>query len=220
MSFVKVIVIAPILLALGDCAPSPFVGSKSELVTTDQRATADINRSASILGNRHVATHATELIDFGDELELVQGRVETVGNWQQQVTDSVGVFARASWADGNVEPWDFTDIDRTVSGGVSLNGKPWGRPDDTIGIAGVVNGISKVHQEFFNDWGFGHSHWGRHAAASRARTNHRDLLQLCAHRLDAADRRLPVHQQSRLQHRPRASECFFRAGSLAVLGEN
>jgi len=76
-------------------------------------------------------------------------------NWQQQVTDGVGVFARAGWADGNVEPWDFTDIDRTVSGGVLLNGKLWGRPDDTIGIAGVVNGISKVHQQFFNDGGLG-----------------------------------------------------------------
>jgi high affinity Mn2+ porin len=76
-------------------------------------------------------------------------------NWQQQVTESVGVFARAGWADGDVEPWDFTDIDRTISAGVSLNGKPWGRSDDTIGIAGVVNGISKVHQEFFNDGGRG-----------------------------------------------------------------
>jgi high affinity Mn2+ porin len=76
-------------------------------------------------------------------------------NWQQQITDSIGVFARAGWADGNVEPWDFTDIDRTVSGGVFLNGKAWGRPDDTIGIAGVVNGISKVHQQFFNDGGLG-----------------------------------------------------------------
>ena len=76
-------------------------------------------------------------------------------NWQQQVTEGVGVFARAGWADGNVEPWDFTDIDRTISAGVSLNGKTWGRPDDTIGVAGAINGISKVHQEFFNDGGLG-----------------------------------------------------------------
>ena len=76
-------------------------------------------------------------------------------NWQQQITDAVGVFARAGWADGNIEPWDFTDIDRTVSAGASLNGKPWGRPDDTIGLAGVVNGISKIHQEFLNDGGLG-----------------------------------------------------------------
>jgi high affinity Mn2+ porin len=45
-------------------------------------------------------------------------------NLQQQISDDVGVFARAGWSDGNIEPWDFTDIDRTVSGGVSINGKP------------------------------------------------------------------------------------------------
>jgi len=76
-------------------------------------------------------------------------------NLEQQVTDTLGVFARAGWADGNVEPWDFTDIDRTISAGVSINGKQWGRPDDTIGIAGVVNGISGVHQAFLNAGGLG-----------------------------------------------------------------
>jgi high affinity Mn2+ porin len=76
-------------------------------------------------------------------------------NLEQQVTDTLGVFARAGWADGNVEPWDFADIDRTVSGGISLSGNAWGRPDDTIGIAGVVNGISPVHQSFLNSGGIG-----------------------------------------------------------------
>ena len=76
-------------------------------------------------------------------------------NLEQQVSQNWGVFARAGWADGNVEPWDFTDIDRTVSAGVSINGKQWGRPDDTIGIAGVVNGISGVHQAFLNAGGLG-----------------------------------------------------------------
>jgi high affinity Mn2+ porin len=76
-------------------------------------------------------------------------------NLEQQISDTVGVFARAGWADGNVEPWDFTDIDRTVSGGVSINGKNWGRPDDTVGIAGVINNISGVHQAFFNAGGLG-----------------------------------------------------------------
>ena len=76
-------------------------------------------------------------------------------NLEQQVSETVGVFARAGWADGNIEPWDFTDADRTVSGGVSLNGKPWGRPGDTIGIAGAINGISPIHQAFFNAGGIG-----------------------------------------------------------------
>jgi high affinity Mn2+ porin len=65
------------------------------------------------------------------------------------------VFARAGWADGSVEPWDFTDVDRTLSAGVSLSGKGWGRPNDTAGIAGTVNGISGVHQEFLNAGGLG-----------------------------------------------------------------
>ena len=76
-------------------------------------------------------------------------------NLEQQVTETVGVFARAGWADGTREPWDFTDIDRTVSGGASIGGKQWGRPDDTIGIAGVVNGISSAHVAFFNAGGLG-----------------------------------------------------------------
>jgi high affinity Mn2+ porin len=76
-------------------------------------------------------------------------------NLEQQITETMGVFARGGWADGNVEPWDFTDIDRTLSAGVSLSGKQWGRPDDTIGIAGVINGISGVHQQFFNAGGLG-----------------------------------------------------------------
>jgi high affinity Mn2+ porin len=76
-------------------------------------------------------------------------------NLQQQVTDTLGVFARAGWADGSIEPWDFTDVDRTLSAGVSINGKQWGRPDDTVGFAGVVNGITGVHQAFFNAGGLG-----------------------------------------------------------------
>jgi high affinity Mn2+ porin len=76
-------------------------------------------------------------------------------NIEQQVNENFGLFLRAGWADGQIEPWDFTDIDRTVSGGVSINGRSWGRPDDTIGIAGVVNGISNAHVAFLNAGGLG-----------------------------------------------------------------
>ncbi len=76
-------------------------------------------------------------------------------NLEQQVSGDLGVFARAGWADSNVEPWDFTDIDRTVQMGVSVSGKRWGRPDDSVGIAGVLNGISGVHEAFLNAGGVG-----------------------------------------------------------------
>ena len=76
-------------------------------------------------------------------------------NFGQQVADGIGVFARAGFADGNLEPYEFTDIDRTASVGASISGKRWGRPDDTFGIAGVVNGISGVHQAYLNAGGLG-----------------------------------------------------------------
>jgi len=76
-------------------------------------------------------------------------------NLEQEITSNLGAFVRAGWADGNIEPYEFTDVDRTVAGGISLNGKQWGRPDDTVGVAGVVNGISSVHEAFLNDGGLG-----------------------------------------------------------------
>jgi high affinity Mn2+ porin len=76
-------------------------------------------------------------------------------NMEQEITSDLGAFLRAGWADGTKEPFEFTDVDRTVAGGVSIAGKRWGRPDDTIGIAGVINDISSVHQAFFNAGGLG-----------------------------------------------------------------
>ena len=76
-------------------------------------------------------------------------------NLGQQVADGIGIFARAGFADGNREPYEFTDIDRTASVGASVSGKRWGRPDDTLGVAGVVNGISGVHQAYLNAGGLG-----------------------------------------------------------------
>ena len=76
-------------------------------------------------------------------------------NLEQQLTESVGLFARAGLADGNHEEWDNTDIDRSAELGVSVNGKQWDRPDDTVGIAGVVNGISSAHVAYLNASGLG-----------------------------------------------------------------
>ena len=76
-------------------------------------------------------------------------------NLEQQLMPNVGLFVRAGIADGDKEPYEFTDVDRTVAAGLSVSGKQWGRDDDTFGIAGVVNGISGVHQAFLNAGGLG-----------------------------------------------------------------
>jgi high affinity Mn2+ porin len=76
-------------------------------------------------------------------------------NFEQQINDSIGIFGRAGWADGQLEPWDFTDIDHYVQLGTSINGKTWGRPDDTVGVVGMLNGLSNQHIAFFNAGGLG-----------------------------------------------------------------
>ena len=76
-------------------------------------------------------------------------------NFEQQVVPNVGMFGRVGWADGNLEPYEFTDIDRTASAGLSISGKQWGRPDDTFGLAGTVNEISAAHIAYFNAGGLG-----------------------------------------------------------------
>ena len=76
-------------------------------------------------------------------------------NIEQEITSDLGAFLRAGWANGNIEPYEFTDIDRTVAAGLALKGTQWGRPDDTVGLAGVVNGISAEHEAFLNDGGLG-----------------------------------------------------------------
>ena len=76
-------------------------------------------------------------------------------NIEQEVTDTLGLFARAGVADGAIEPYDFTDIDRTAALGGALKGKSWGRAGDTVGFAAVVNGISKAHERYLNAGGIG-----------------------------------------------------------------
>jgi high affinity Mn2+ porin len=74
---------------------------------------------------------------------------------EQQVSADVGVFARAGKAAGNVEAYEFTDIDRSVAAGVSVKGSSWTRPQDTFGLAAVINGISGARERYLNAGGLG-----------------------------------------------------------------
>ncbi|HEY0748685.1 MAG TPA: carbohydrate porin [Steroidobacteraceae bacterium] len=76
-------------------------------------------------------------------------------NVEQQLSKDLGSFARIGKAAGNVEAYEFTDIDRTVSGGLSLKGSSWTRAHDTVGLAGIVNGISAARERYLNAGGLG-----------------------------------------------------------------
>ena len=76
-------------------------------------------------------------------------------NMEQEIGDSVGAFARFSWNDGRTEIMSFTDIDCSLSAGLSIKGAAWGRPSDTIGIAGVLNSISGDQANYLAAGGLG-----------------------------------------------------------------
>jgi len=76
-------------------------------------------------------------------------------NLEQEVQKDLGAFARLGWSDGKNQTWEFTDVDRMASAGISLKGEAWRRPNDAAGVAGVVNGISAAHRQFLAAGGLG-----------------------------------------------------------------
>jgi len=76
-------------------------------------------------------------------------------NMEQEISDELGVFARASLNDGHKEAYEFTEINRSITTGLALKGSWWGRSHDTVGLAGVLNDISKDARNYLAAGGFG-----------------------------------------------------------------
>jgi high affinity Mn2+ porin len=94
------------------------------------------------------------------DLDIAQtraGRIKYgyVFNLEQALTDDIGLFGRWSWNDGKTEIMAFTDIDASLSTGLSIKGARWGRPDDVIGVGGAINALSKDHRDFIAAGGLG-----------------------------------------------------------------
>ena len=76
-------------------------------------------------------------------------------NWEQEIVKNVGLFSRLGWNDDREQGWMFSDVGYAGSLGLSINGEAWHRPGDTFGLAGVMNGISHVEQEYLAAGGTG-----------------------------------------------------------------
>jgi len=76
-------------------------------------------------------------------------------NIEQDLTDNLGGFFRFGWNDGQSESWAYTEVDRTISLGVVLKGTRWGRPQDQLGTAVAIDGISSSHAAYLAAGGLG-----------------------------------------------------------------
>ncbi len=76
-------------------------------------------------------------------------------NLEQEIRKNLGAFARLGWNDGKNQTYEFTDVDRTATAGLSLKGTWWRRLEDTVGLVVAVNGISAAHRQYLAAGGLG-----------------------------------------------------------------
>lgn len=84
-----------------------------------------------------------------------QSRPGLVINLEQELASDLGVFARLSANDGGKEAYEFTEINRSLAVGAAMKGARWGRGDDAVGLAAVVNGLSSAARDYFAAGGMG-----------------------------------------------------------------
>jgi high affinity Mn2+ porin len=76
-------------------------------------------------------------------------------NLEQEISPSLGGFARLSFNDGRKEAYEFTDVNRSLSVGFLLKGNQWNRADDSLALAAAVNGVSAAARAYFAAGGLG-----------------------------------------------------------------
>ena len=75
-------------------------------------------------------------------------------NAEQEITQDLGIFGRLGWNDGKTESFAFTAIDRLATGGVSVTGRRWRRPFDTVASELTASGLSGVHTLYLARGGY------------------------------------------------------------------
>ena len=74
-------------------------------------------------------------------------------NAEQALTKDLGIYGRAFTSDGHTETMSFTEADNSISVGLGMNGSSWKRPDDTVGISMMQNGLSSYRRAYLQAGG-------------------------------------------------------------------
>ena len=116
-----------------------------------------------VFQNRGIMSTYNNAISFGQQTGTIPDILNTrygyqtkwgyALNGEQAITENIGAFARWSWNNGQTETQAFTDISNSLSGGLSIKGASWGRPQDTIGIGAALNGISSQQVAYLQKGG-------------------------------------------------------------------
>ncbi len=99
--------------------------------------------------------HATRTVPDTALVRRYASRPGVALNLEQELAPDLGAFARASYNDGDEEAFEFTEINQSISAGLSLAGAGWRRADDSLGAALVLNGLSAPARAYLADGGIG-----------------------------------------------------------------
>ncbi|QWE21816.1 carbohydrate porin [Polynucleobacter sp. AP-Jannik-300A-C4] len=72
---------------------------------------------------------------------------------EQALTKDLGIYGRAFTSDGHTETMSFTEADNSLSIGMGMNGTSWKRPNDSIGISAMQNGLSSYRRGYLQAGG-------------------------------------------------------------------
>ncbi|MDP9107552.1 MAG: carbohydrate porin [Pseudomonadota bacterium] len=89
------------------------------------------------------------------DVRRVSSHSGIVLNLEQELSSDVGAFARFGINGGDKEAYEFADINKSVSGGLSIKGNRWGRREDTVGFGIVVNSVSGSARDYLAAGGLG-----------------------------------------------------------------
>ncbi|HEY5079839.1 MAG TPA: carbohydrate porin [Opitutaceae bacterium] len=105
------------------------------------------------MGDYRDALENSDVADALFETRAYRSKVGLGLSWDQELAKDLGAFVRLSWDDGRTESFAYTEVDRSAAAGLSVAGNAWGRKDDTVGVAGVVNAIAAGHRSYLAEGG-------------------------------------------------------------------
>jgi high affinity Mn2+ porin len=73
-------------------------------------------------------------------------------NLEQAINEQIGVFGRWSWNPGATET-QTVDISNSISGGMTIKGANWSRPQDALGMGYAINGIASSQITYLQEGG-------------------------------------------------------------------
>ncbi len=74
-------------------------------------------------------------------------------NIEQEINSNTGFFMRIMQTDGRTETYAFTEVDGSLSTGVTVKGGAWGRSDDGVGLSLMRNVLSQDRRRFLEAGG-------------------------------------------------------------------